>query len=116
MKKIKAPIDGKNVATDWVEEIFDHCNAVGGSKYGAERICGYIDNNLVEAMYYTDHNVIAWSIYGVNVEMEYEHIKRELTKRLKEHEDPDRELFSELEEKGENSIWQSFFWRQEDED
>lgn len=113
MKKINAPIDGKNVTTDWIEEIFDHCNAVGGSKYGAERLCGYVDNNLVEGWYRRGGNVISWTIYGVVTEDYLNEVKDELTKRLKEHEDPDRELFSEIKDEG-HILFQSFYWRQED--
>ena len=114
MKKIKAPIDGKNVTTDWIEEIFDHYNAVGCTdKYGTERICGYVANTLIESTFFKDYNTIMWRIHSLIAGKELKSIKDELTKRLKEHEDPDRELFSEIKDDN-DTLWQSFYWRQED--
>lgn len=115
MKKIKAPIDGKNVTTDWIEEIFDHCNVVGHTKEHTNRLCGYINGELVEAMWVTGYNMLFWQVFACKDE-EIKPTHDEIRKRLTEHEDPDRELFSEISVKFHNCLCQSFYWRQEDED
>lgn len=81
-KLIPAPIDGKNVTTDWIEEIFDNCgdcvrngNKFTGFVKGSVCCCQHLSNNLF------------WHInkdFAENAKDSWD----ELIRRLKEHDTP----------------------------
>lgn len=96
MGKINAPIDNKNVTTDWIEYIFDHQNAV---QYDNQML-GFIEGQPVYAYWY--NNTIMWKCVGENV-------TDEIRKRLAKEEDSNSELFSECYYMN-NAIIQNFFF------
>lgn len=85
-KLIPAPIDGKNVMTDWIEEIFDEHSCIVGGKQGEIRM-GFVDNRPVTC--FVSGNAIFWHINkwmcGIFV---LQKAYRNLIKRLREHDTP----------------------------
>ena len=82
---ILAPIDQKNVMSDWIAEIFDDgdCTSDGGNK-----LVGFIKGYPVYAKWFS--NQIWWNF----VQGQDTGACKELIRRLDEHEDPKSVLFS----------------------
>ena len=55
MKKIKAPFDGKNVTTDWIEDVFDNQTCLFGNKKNA---IGFINGEAVLVAW--SDNILLW--------------------------------------------------------
>lgn len=105
-KLIAAPIDEKNVTSDWIETIFDYFNIVVGGKRNNTYL-GFVDDVPVIAEINANH--IKWSSINGNM-------PAMLEIRLKEYEtDADElNLFSVIEKEGNNVIFQSFYFKEED--
>ena len=89
-----APIDEKNVCTDWIEQIFDDCNVVCTTKHHMNKVCGFVDGVLVECVYQSGHNEMNWYVYGLQPDQNSAISK--LKTRLLEFEDNDSDLYSEI--------------------
>ena len=98
MRKIAAPIDGKNVSTEWLYEIFDDFEAVRSGK----QIIGYVCGDPVYA--YWEDNKIFWK--AVTDPGVYDVLKE----RLEAFEYEDSELFSEIYVFN-GTIIQAFYWK-----
>ena len=103
-KRFPAPLDEKNVMTDWIEECFDN---YGDCTCNGSRIVGFINNAPVYAIYYD--NVIKWTILETFNPQDTMNV---LLNRLDEHEDPDSALYSER-MIDENVLYQSFFFKED---
>lgn len=80
-KLIPAPIDGKNVTSDWIDEIFDDGNCTRG---GRNMVTGFIGGSVC-CCWITGH-LIFWQIaqdFANNAGCCYDL----LLKRLKKHDD-----------------------------
>ena len=78
MSKIPAPIDGKNVSTDWIDAVFDGMNYVSNGC----QMAGYVKDSLVSCSWHD--NRIEWKAYD-----DKEKTLAELKKRLKEFQNDD---------------------------
>ena len=92
--RIIAPIDGKNVCTDWIEQIFDDSNVVSTTKHHMNKVCGFVDGVLVECVYQSGHNEMNWYVYGLQPDQG--NTISILKTRLLSFEDNDSDLFSEI--------------------
>lgn len=112
-----APIDEKNVCTDWIENIFDDYNLTQTQKGNTRKICGYINGELVECIYQFGENVLMWYIYSMyakdyNVGEVWKTLidaRTELIKRLENYENEGNDLFSEIENFGTYLIQRFYF-------
>ena len=105
MKKLSAPIDGKNVSIDWIDEIFDGCY----STISGRQVVGFVSENPVYA--YWEQNQICWKPINTNSAKE---TISEIKKRLLKFEEDESELFSEIYVINDTYISQLFYWRIED--
>lgn len=106
-KTYPAPIDGKNVTTDWIEDIFDSQMCL----YGKNSRLGYINDEVVLARW--EENKLMWEFLRKNYLNSI--LLSTLIKRLAEHYD----LMGDLVEKfdlQENTLVQSFYWKEEEEE
>ena len=110
MEKIFAPIDGKNVGTDWIDDIFDYSECTKMYKYSHKKVCGFVNGQLVECVYTLEYNTIEWRIYALYSFLD--DVKAELLRRLKKYENEENELFSEYEE-SETYVIQRFYWKED---
>jgi hypothetical protein len=103
--ELPAPIDGKNVTTDWIEDIFDNLSCVKKQDCAV----GFINDQPVLAAW--SGNYLVWKF------LELETIKdsvplAELRKRLEKYHDPERDLEEKFAIIG-NLLLQQFFWKDE---
>lgn len=70
---VKAPVDNKNISTDWIEEVFDNFDCIEiGSQY-----VGFV--NDVPAWCKINDNSIKWELCGdVNIERAFTELKYRL--------------------------------------
>ena len=85
MKMIPAPIDEKNVTSDWIEDVFDGSNCVCNDN----TLLGFIKDCPVIAAYY--NNVIVWKFINESSEKTFDGLL-ELKKRLDEYDKENHEL------------------------
>ena len=108
--KVFAPIDEKNVCSDWINEVFDDCECVESQKKSLCKVCGFIGGELVECTYNFGHNEIVWYLYTLYSKLD--ETKSELLKRLQRYEGDESDLFSEITD-NETSISQRFYFKGE---
>ena len=104
---IPAPIDNKNVTTDWIETIFDSQSCVWGEKRSA---VGYINGEPVIAAW--DRNLLLWQ-FSLITSLEDSISLAILKDRLNAAHDPDGDLIETLNVVG-NMLMQRFYWKNED--
>jgi hypothetical protein len=101
MKRIAAPIDEKNVSTDWIEDVFNSCVRCD------KQFVGFIDDAPVYVSWERNH--LSWrcvEVFGFDTEKTIKEIKT----RLSEFENPNSDLFSEMYVVG-HCVVQSFYFR-----
>jgi len=107
MKKlIPAPIDEKNVTTDWIEEIFDN----GDCARYLNRRTGFVFGSVCSCIYKGNH--ILWQInkeYADDAVKSYD----QLIKRLKEHDTPPLVVLYDTSKREELFLLQTFHWEDE---
>ena len=102
MKKI-ALIDGKNVTTDWVEEMFDSFECIKRNN----EFLGYCMGNVLYAVYCA--NVITWEILdGMNKSLAVV----ALEERLKGRESEEQGIYSEITRHG-YVLVQRFYFKED---
>ena len=110
---IPAPIDEKNITSDWIEDIFDNC-CFGGK--GNNIYVGFIKDCVVLCEYHG--NVINWKVESecFNGKDERENAFNELKKRLVDidEETPDIVVKYSPFDKDVTCLTQSFFFKDED--
>ena len=103
-KLIPAPLDEKNVTTDWIEEVFDDCNCTrNGSVY-----TGFVKDSVCSCL--VGRNTIIWKIdkdYAKDAGLSY----TELLKRLREHDTPPLVVKYDTSMKETLLLGQRFFFR-----
>ena len=107
MKKIPAPIDEKNVTTDWLESIFDYdCFA-----RDVRTMIGIIKHCVVKVSW--DYNRITWEISKDISTGDTIDAYMILEERLKAAESGEQNIFSIIQhgESGRLQIVQTFFFR-----
>ena len=112
-KRIIAPIDEKNVCSDWIEGVFDY-NCGYTEKRSTHKYCGYFGRGevLVECSYTFGNNTLKWVIYSNGEKLE--DTKKELLSTLKEIDKESETLLCEYQSE-ENVIYQSFYWNDDEE-
>lgn len=103
VKFIPAPLDDKNVMTDWIEDVFEF----GSGLFHMGQWVGFVLSCPILATWHD--NVLTWSFIRGDIKT----AQSELIKRLKVYEDENVELFTKIEIVG-NDVVQSFYWRNED--
>ena len=98
---IPAPIDEKNVTTDWLEYIFDFADFV----CNGDVLLGFVGGKPVMAT--VDYNTVTWQFIN-------DGDTSELKTRLLGHDDDNDDLLCRYEE-GEGRIKQSFFFSEDGE-
>ena len=81
-KLIKAPIDGKNISTDWIDCIFDG----GNFCWTSGKYVGFIKDVPVICEYWS--NIINWELFG---DEKIPEALAELKKRLNQFDESDNE-------------------------
>ena len=92
--RIIAPIDEKNVSTDWVDDVFDDCECAKSQKKSLCKMCGFVCGELVECTYHLGDYVMYWYIHSHYNEID--DVRTELQKRLAKYEGEENDLFSEI--------------------
>lgn len=101
MERMIAPIDEKNVCTDWIDSIFDNANCI----MEENSVVGYVNTYPVLATW--NNNTIVWkAILGG------ESCLNELKKRLSEFESPESDIYSER-KIVRHLILQSFYFKED---
>lgn len=102
MKRTIAPIDEKNVTTDWIGDVFDASDYTQDGK----RIVGFV-GNFPMLVAWSGNNIVWQAIRGG------ENCLDVLEKRLALFDDADSNVYSERNRVGENLILQSFYFRED---
>ena len=102
MKKLSAPIDGKNVSIDWIDDIFDGCFCTECGKQSL----GFVNEKPVYA-YWSDNRICWKPIEKISAKETLDEIKN----RLLKFENEDSELFSEIYVVGNLFLSQYFYWK-----
>jgi hypothetical protein len=105
MSKIPAPLDGKNVTTDWIEGIFDDQNCVEKKDCAV----GFIQDQPVLVAW--NGNSILWKFTELET-IEGSIPLAVLKDRLKRFNDPERDLVDEF-HIIRNILLQKIFWKDE---
>ena len=106
-KLIPAPLDNKNVTTDWIEEIFDFQTCI----YGKKMAVGFIADEPVIAAWTV--NTIIWSFPSLVMTcIDGTKPLEELRKRLSVYDDANTELKHEYCVIG-NLLMQKFYWNKD---
>ena len=103
---IPAPIDNKNVTTDWIEDVFDNQSCIWGENKSA---VGYINEEPVIAAW--DRNLLLWQ-FSLITSLEDSISLSILKDRLNAAHDPDGDLVEDLKVVG-NLLMQKFYWKNE---
>lgn len=101
-----APIDNKNVDTDWIETIFDNQSCVWGENKSA---VGYINGEPVIAAW--DGNLLLWQFPLITSLEDSSHLDV-LKDRLNAAHDPNGDLIETFAVTG-NLLMQKFYWKNE---
>ena len=107
-KLIPAPIDEKNVTTDWIAEIFDNC---GDCVRSNKKFVGFVNDSVCFCEYSNYH--LLWYM-PVSLARNLKDSWDELIRRLKEHDTPPL-IVSYYINEGEQyyELRQDFFWKDE---
>lgn len=103
-KLIPAPIDEKNVTSDWIAEIFDNC---GDCVMHDNKFTGFVKDSVCCCEYINNH--LFWHIpqnFAKNARESWD----ELIRRLKEHDTEPLVVKYDESMKDELLLLQSFFW------
>ena len=108
-KRIPAPIDGKNVCTDWIDSIFDKDSFARDVR----TIVGYIKHCVVKVSWC--YNKITWEVSKDISDGNTTEAYMILEDRLNKAESEEQEIYSVIQhgETGRLQIIQTFFFRGE---
>ena len=110
-KRIIAPIDEKNVCSDWIEEIFDDYSCTYTEVKRKHKYCGFVDGELVMCSYTFGNNTLQWVIYSDGEKLES--VRNHIMNICKEIDKENDGLVCEYEIEN-NAVYQSFFFDCED--
>lgn len=101
---IPAPLDGKNVTTDWIEELFDEQSAL----YGSHKMLGFMAGATVQASWC--ENRLLWTVLDGDPHDAF----RCLDKRyLERYPDADSPFVVRENIRGKHCLW-GFYWKSND--
>lgn len=107
---IPAPIDDKNIMTDWIEEIFDFdCAASNGETY-----LGFVEGKPIRC------DIIGYQLWWRfldNSASDCAPAMHELIERLKDKDEADEKhrIYTEYQRSDSGTaLWQSFYWNNND--
>ena len=115
-----APIDEKNVTSDWIEQIFDGYNCTYTEVKRTHKYCGFVGGELVMCSYTFGTNTLQWWIvipsYDSETAYHYnerlQRVNSILLERLQKFENDESDLFSYIDNKG-YLIYQDFYFKGE---
>ena len=112
-QRMIAPIDEKNVTSDWIEQIFDCLNCTHTETKRTHKYCGFVLDELVMCSYVFGTNTLTWKIFAEGERVQdAETAKSTLLHTLKEIDKENEGLICEYDVQG-NTIYQSFYWGEE---
>lgn len=107
-RKEVAPIDEKNVCSDWVSDVFDECTTVHTEKRGKNTFVGFVSDCVCICSYSFGNNTLKWQIIADRKEDTESAIKT-LSNRLQEYDKENETLQTEYTTEG-NTLYQSFYF------
>lgn len=107
-KLIPAPLDEKNVTTDWIEELFDDQSAL----YGKDKMLGFMNGAAVQASW--SGNLLRWSVLCAKHADSIEAIKK-LRERYWERYPENESPFIVKESVYDGLCVMRFYWKPENE-
>ena len=102
---LPAPLDGKNVTTDWIEGLFDD----GSVLYGSHKAVGFMGGAVMKALW--SENCLVWRVLDGDTAAAL----ATLRKRYGAHYPEETSPFTVREELGEDLLIQRFYWKPENE-
>lgn len=109
--KVFAPIDEKNVCSDWIEDVFDEYSTIHTEKRGKNTFVGFVSDCVCICSYSFGNNTLKWQIIADRKEDAESAIKT-LSERLREYGKENETLQTEYTTEG-NTLYQSFFFVEE---
>lgn len=107
-KVIPAPIDEKNVTTDWIEELFDDYSCIWGGKSGGVAI-GFRDDHPFMAS--VSDNTIVWRFMAEVSLPEMTSLQERLVDDLASWEAGNEDLLSPCEIRDNGVVIQKFYFK-----
>lgn len=103
-----APIDGKNVCSDWIEDVFDEYTTIHTEKRGKNTFLGFVSGCVCICSYTFGNNTLKWQIIADRKE-DAEIAIKTLFNKLQEYEKESETIQTEYTTEG-NTLYQSFFF------
>lgn len=104
-KLIPAPLDGQNVTTDWIEEMFDDQSAL----YGKHKILGFMAGAAMQASW--SGNMLKWKVLDGD---RYEAIKRLRERNRERYPETESPFIVKEQICADVCVWR-FYWKPENE-
>ena len=104
-KLIPAPLDEKNVTTDWIEEMFDDQSAL----YGKNKMLGFMAGAAMQASW--SGNMLVWKV----LDGDGYQAKMQLLKRYRERYPDEESPFIVEKQMPTDMIVMRFYWKPENE-
>lgn len=104
-KLIPAPLDEKNMTTDWIEELFDDQSAL----YGKHKMAGFMAGALMQAWW--NNNMLIWKVF----DGDYNEAIKRLLERYKERYPEEESPFILKQQVTANICVMKFYWKPEEE-
>ena len=110
MEKKIAKINGKDISSDWIEEIFDEFLRYGDS---GKHYLGVIQDVPCGCVV-SSYAIVWWMDYYLDIEFKAVKAYNELHRRLRKKDEQDENVFSEFKTRHTNEKFvftQTFYWR-----
>jgi hypothetical protein len=99
-----APLDGKNVTTDWIEELFDEQSAL----YGKQRLVGFVSRATVLCSW--TFNSLKWKVLDGNADEAFALLRNRYGLRYPKGDSP----FFITEQLTDDTLTWRFYWKNDD--
>ena len=103
-----APIDEKNVCSDWIEDVFDEYTTIHAEKRGKNTFVGFVSDCVCICSYSFGNNTLKWQIVADRKE-DAERAIKTLFNRLQDYDKEGEPLQTEYTTE-DNTLYQSFFF------
>lgn len=102
MGKSIAKINGKDVTSDWMDDVFDECNCA----YGNRKQSGYVNDDLVEVSW--DSETFTWKVFS-GKQSTIAELKKRLLEMMEDYPEESPKLTTEI-TVCEGTVYQQYFW------